>query len=65
MDHAFASSIDGPNCSGCSALVSESLLTDGWIDQIDLECRRGFVAHECFLGSCILSPGSTLALNTT
>jgi hypothetical protein len=39
--HAFTSSSNGSDCSGCSALVGQSLHTDAGNDQVHPECNRG------------------------
>ena|ERR1700690_653766 len=66
-DHAFTPSNDGFDRSGCIALVSEWLHSDGGIDQIDIECgrrhRRGALAHECLRTSpfALANPRGRLA----
>ena len=62
ITHAVTSNRDGSNRGGCSTLASQSLRTDGWIDQLDLECRsgdrRGLVAPEHFRTFSFLLPDS-------
>jgi hypothetical protein len=51
-DNAFTSNIDGSYRGRRFAVAGQQLHTDGWIDQIHLECgcgdRCGFVAPEHF-----------------
>ena len=52
LDHAFSSSLGGPDRGWCSSLARQQLYTDGGLHQVDLKCCRGhpggFVAPECF-----------------
>jgi hypothetical protein len=59
-DYAFASDRDGSDRCGSSALVGEQLHTDGWIDQVPVECRRGdchgFVVAQHFRPLSLIVP---------
>jgi hypothetical protein len=58
--YAFTSNIDGPDRGGSSALAGEQLHTDGGVNQVAVERRRGdrhgFVVAEHFRTLSLLVP---------